>query len=599
MTFQHLTAEAEVRALIEWHNQHSDWVVLDFETTSKNPREAKLIDIQMSGREPDEAVLFDARFLPLLLELNTVFVWWNMKYDLTVAALAGCDLRRKEHRDGMLLHHLLDENADHSLDSIVQARYGDKYKEEFWSKYENYLDAPADERLVYGCKDIVYTDRVYREIRTALAADGIPEKLQLQVHGLALSLLGTELQGIQTDLEYTIQMGTALKADIVATEALLRQLAGDHADILELRQWAKEINECYTPKGKKWKTLPKPQFNFSSSGQVAALLYDQIKLPVVISKKTRNRTVDDDALEKLEGQHPIIPELRKLRKYSKMYGSFVEGVLSRVEGSVLYPSFNVNGTVTGRISHSNPNMGQMPSKGEWAKIRGIFIPQAGSKLITCDYGQLEVCVAAHFSQDKNLLRIIYEGASKHDITAEGVGVPRATAKTLNFAMQYQCQWQKVKEIVGCNDAEAKAIWNKYWETYAGERAVIDECNKRVDAGLPIINPFGRHRRFPAHFDENWQRAAAYRQAYSSLIQGTGSDITSTAFYRVAERLKSEGWGRGWFTVHDEILAEVREDKVEAARELIQETMVSVGREISLRVPLTVDCSPGLDRWQKI
>jgi DNA polymerase-1 len=604
MKFKQLKSEAEVRSLIDWHNANSKYVVLDTETTSKNPREAKLLDIQMSGRGEDEAVLFSGDYLLLLRELKPTCVWWNMKYDLIVAHRHGVDLRGLKNEDGMLLHHLLDENSEHDLDSLVQAQFGDRYKEEFWEKYENYLDAPFEERIQYACKDIVYTGRIYRHISKALDVDGIPAALRSQVHRLALALLGTELHGIKVDLEYTVEMGTALKADIVGTERQLRELGGYHCDIIELRQWAKEIEKVYSPgpRATKWKTLPKPDFNFQSPAQVVQLLYYELGLPKQLKwdrkSKQERLTTEDDALAEIEHHHPLVPLLRGYKKKTKMYGSFVEGVLDKAVGDTLYPGFNVNGTVTGRISHMEPNMGQMPSKGEWVKIRGIFVPPPGHKLITCDYGQLEVCVEAHFSHDKQLLKILNEGLSKHDITASEVGLPRGTAKTLNFAMQYRCEPPKVAEIVGCSKAEGEKIHRRYWEVYAGVERVYQECAAKVDRGEPIVNPYGRKRHLPREFRNKWERAAACRQAYSSLIQGTGADMTSDAFTEIDAELVGRQWGRGWYTVHDECLGQTLEQRVEESRELFRSKMLGIGPKIGLSVPLTVDCSEGLERWTK-
>jgi len=598
MKFYHLTTEAEIRALIAYHNMKSEFCVYDFETDSKNPREAKLIDIQMSGYGEDEAVMFGAEFLPLLSDLTCAHVLHNHRYDWKVAYLHGVDLRGKLVRDTMLMHHLHDENAAHDLDTWVQEQYGDNYKSRFWAEHKTYPEATFEKRLDYGCRDVVYTGLLYHYLDHSLGAQRVPGTLVEHVHRLAAALLDTELSGIKVDLDYTMTMGAELKGDIVKTEREARELVKYECLALELQAWSKVIEKTYTPKGKKWQTLPKPEFNFAGSAQVASLLFDQLKLPPVFSKKTRSRTADDKALEALESQHPVIPKIRQLRKYSKMYGSFVEGVLERATGDRIYPEFNVNGTVTGRISHSNPNMGQMPSRGDWSKIRGIFTPDEGHKLITCDYGMLEVVVAAHYSQDKNLLKIIHEGASKHDITAEALGVPRSVAKTANFAAQYLCGPRKFSEVIGCSEKEGEFYLNKYWEAYSGEKVVVDECRTKVDKGEPIINPFGRMRRFPAMFEKKWERESAYRQAYSSLIQGTGGDLTSYAFYHIAELLKSTGMGRAWFTVHDEILVEAKTEHVEEVRAAVQKFMICAGEHIKLSVPLTVECSGGLDRWTK-
>lgn len=601
MRFDYLEFEFEIRALIEWHNANSRSVVIDFETTDKNPRKAKLIDIQMEGYEPGHVVMFDARFLPLLLAFTTTLVGWNLKYDLKVAFLHGTDLRGKKWRDGMLLHHLVDENAPHDLDSLVQAEYGDDFKEAFWREFKDYPSAPFERRLDYGCKDIIYTRRIFDSLsRECVSVLPLVE----HVHRLAASLLNTEIEGLPVDLEFTIQMGSDLKGGILDLERQLRVAGGHDCEIIELRLWGKEIEKAYTPNGKKWKTIEKPEFNFSSSKQVCALLYDQLKLPVQISQKTKTRTADDDALEELELLHPLIPLLRQYRKLSTMYGTFVEGVLDRAENSVIYPSFNVNGTKTGRISHSDPNMGNMPSKGEWSRIRGIFVPRPGYKIVSADYGQLEVAIAAHFSQDPNLLKIIHEGASKHDITAAGLGIERGLAKTLNFAMQYLCSPFKVRQLLGCTEKEALEVWQKYWDTYAGEKRVIDDCIGRIERGEAIENPFGRKRRFPGYKRPHWADPSvgkfdkAMRQAYNALTQGTGGDMMSMAFYQTAETLQERGWGRGLFTVHDEGLIEAKAERAAEATELLVSNMLAIGPAIGLTVPLTVTPSEPLDRWQK-
>lgn len=596
MKFIHLTERKDIVDLIEWHNKRSEFCVLDFETTSKDPRTALLVDIQMSGRKPDEAVMFSGEFLPLLEKLTCTQVFQNFKYDWKVALRHGVDFRGKPMRDTMLLAHLDNENTSSGLDSMVQAEYGDDYKERFWARFKNYQDAPFEQQLEYAAKDIIYTGHIYRKLLASLKTQGVPDSLIEHVHRLALALFDTEVQGIRVDLDYTMHMGTQLKQDILGLESSLRTMGGDYCESVEMDLWLKELEKRKTEKGRA--NVPKPEFNFTSSGQVATLLYDELGLPEVVDKKTRRRTVDDKALEKLEHRHPLIPKIRDLRKFSKMYGSFIEGVLDKVTDGVIYPSFNVNGTVTGRLSHSEPNMAQMPSKGEWAKIRGIFIPAPGHKVITCDYGQLEVCIAAHFSMDKNLLKIIHEGASQHDITAAGLQCDRNKAKTTNFSMQYGCTEYKIAEIHGCSVPRAKEIIEMYWETYKELGDFVRWCHSQIEEGKPIANPFGRLRRFPTQFANHWEKEAAKRQVFSSLIQGTGADITSRAFYLVSERMMQEGWGRTWFTVHDELLVEAKEQHVEKVRQALIETMVGVGQEISLKIPLTVDCSPGLDRWQK-
>lgn len=601
MKFHYTTNLNEILTLIDWHNANSEYVVLDTETTELNPRRCKIVDVQMSGREPESVVMFPGEFAGALKALKPTHVGQNwIKYDWQALFHNGVDVRNENVRDTMLMHHLVDESASHSLDDWVQENYADDYKEKFWATYKSYQEAPLEARVEYACKDVVYTDRFYAWLRKSLSAQAIPGSLVEHVHSLARALVETEIHGIRVDVPYTVEMGAALKQDIERTQLELRRLAGYPAEIVELKMWAEEINKLYKPgpRSRKWQTVSKPLFNWGSGQQVRRLLYGELGLPVQIGEKTKNPTVDDKALETLGDAHPVLPELRKLRKYTKMHGAFIEGILGVVEADRIYPSFSVNGTVTGRISHSVPNMAQMPAKGEWCKIRGIFVPSPGHKLLTCDYGMLEVVVAAHFSQDKNLLRIIHEGASKHDITADALGISRTAAKTVNFACQYGAGARKLAAVLGVSNAEGQVAFDRYWASYSGERAVIDACRRSVDNGEPIRTPFGRLRHFPVNFSQKWEREAAYRQAYSALIQGTGADLTSRSFVLISRHLQRESWGRGLFTVHDEVVVEIEEDRVAETQTLLKDVMIAVGKEINLTVPLTVDCGEPLERWTK-
>lgn len=599
MKFKYLTDVTNIEELIEWHNQNSSYVVLDTETTGLNVHADRIVHIQMSGVEPHSAVMFDAEHAHLLLKLKVRQVGWNwVGFDWKMLKKAGVDLLDYPAHDAMLIDHLVDENREHTLDSRVQELFNDDYKQRFWAKYKSYVEAPLSEQLEYACKDIVYTDRVYRHLLYLYSVSGLPNDLINHVHRLANTLLRTECDGLRVDVDYCLQVGSELKAGLEKAHQEARHAAQHEIEVLEHELWAEEITKAYKPKGKKWKTLEKPVFNFGSSGQVCNLLYSKLGLRKQLNSKTKKVTADDKALERLGDAHEVLPRIREIRKLSKMSTAFVDSILEKTTTGRIYPRFNVNGTVTGRISHSEPNMAQMPSKGEWAKIRGIFVPNLGERFLTCDYGMLEVVVAAHYSRDKNLLSIIYDGASKHDITATSLGVDRATAKTLNFALQYQCSPRKVAEIMGCSASDGDYYWNLYWETYEGEKVVVDECKAKVDRGEPIVNLMGRHRRFPSKFNSQWEKEAAYRQAYSSLIQGTGSDLCSWATYTVDSILRHSRYGSVLFTVHDELVATSKLNFTDETSEILKNTMIQAGPHWGLNDPLTVECSEPLERWAK-
>jgi DNA polymerase-1 len=597
MHFERLNTAEEVEALITWHNTNSKYVVLDLETTGLDPFTDKITDVVISGIKPASSCVFHAVFLEQVncLRVHTLILH-NFRFDYRMLYHSGVDLRKVSTvRDTMLLHHLTNPDAvSHALDSIIQEEYQDDYKERFWSKYSSYGEASEEDKLEYACKDVVYTGLIYKLLNKRLADMGIPESLVDHVHRLALALYNTELEGVRVDTAYLTEVGVELGTAINAMLPEMRASAETQIRQLELDSWLALMETKVRPETKA--RVACPVFNWSSPKQLADLIYHRLKLSPQYNK--RNLTCDDEALSKIEHEHVLIPKMREWRTLQKMQTSFVEGVTEKLKNGRIHPSLNVNGTKTGRISCSEPNLQQMPSYKPWSKIRGIFIPDAGTELLTCDYKQLEVVVAAHFSMDKALLSIVLEGASQHDITANSLKVERSVAKTINFSMQYGCTPYKTKQILQCSDAEAKYIWNKYWETYPGLKKVIDECGALVDAGKPIVTPFGRRRLFPTKFDQAWQKESAKRQAFSTLIQGTGADLTHVAFYQVSENLSQTKRGRALFEVHDEIVALSKRGCYSEVKQLVETTMVKVGRDINLRVPLTVDCSGPLERWNK-
>lgn len=596
MRFLEYDSQSQIKELINYHNENSEYVTLDTETTGLDPFNDSITDIVVSGHHESEVITFSVKYIDLLRSLRRPILAHNFKFDFRMCLRHGVDLRVSGlFADTMLLDHLLDENQEHSLDAIVKRRYSDPYKEIFWSNYETFQKAPKEEQLIYSCKDVYYTRRIYHDISSELKRENIPKSLTKHVHNLALSLYDTEVEGICLDVNRLNDLSRQLTEQISLLRTKLSQTVAYDISVIELELFEKELDKRKTLKGKN--NVKRPVFDWDSALQVGKLLYDQLGLPEQLNQKSKNRTVDDGSLQLLENRHSIIPKLRKYREYQKIYTAFIDGSIKRMRRGKIYPSFNINGTVTGRTSSSDPNLQQLPREGG---IRAIYIPREGYSFITCDYSQLEVTLAAHFSRDENLLRIVYDGASQHDITANGLSIPRQTAKTINFAMQYGAGAYKISNVLGCSVKEAELIYNKYWETYKGLHRFILECHAKVENGESLINPFGRRRRFPSHFNTKWELERAKRQAANSLIQGTGADITNRAFYLVDQKLKntnSDISGRSLFPVHDEVLIEVPESQSSYWDNILQQTMVNIGKEINLSVPLKVESSGPMKCWQ--
>jgi DNA polymerase-1 len=290
--------------------------------------------------------------------------------------------------------------------------------------------------------------------------------------------------------------------------------------------------------------------------------------------------------------HPVVRLIQENRELQKVYGSYVTGTLDRLDKGRIYPQFRVNGTVTGRISHSNPNLAQLPKAGG---VRGIYIPDPGTVFISADYSQLEVAIEAHLTRDPNLLRIITEGASKHEITAAALGCSRDLAKTINFASQYHCTHKKIAKLAGVSEQEGLKIFNKFWETYAGPKKLKQQTDKEIDAGVVLTTCYGRKRRFAVRKRSEFD--GDYRQGYNFKIQSPGADFMSEAFYLTSEELQIKGIGRGIVTIHDEGLIEAKEDYWEEAQALLVKNMEYMATKYKLTVPLKAQPSGKMLRWE--
>lgn len=598
MNFKRLTSSAEVLDLIEHHNQRSKFVSLDVETTSTEPRHAKLLDIQLSGKNKDEAVIFSAEKAPLLANISKslVIVAHNYKYDAHVLFKHQVDLLSHTWRDTLLIAHLLDENREsYSLDSFVKEYFNDDYKEEFWKKHKTYEEASPADAIEYACKDIVYTDRLFVRFNVDLERERIPSDLVTHAHRLQDSLLRTEIEGIRVDKEYLTDLGVGIKQRIDELAPKMRSSVEDEIAVCELQLWGEELSKRKTDKGRA--RVPRPTFNFESGKQLQRLLYKNMGLPEQRNAKTRAVSTDYESLQNIRSYHPVIELIQENRDLQKVYGTYIQGTVEKLEESDvdrinqprIYPQFRVAGTVTGRLSHSQPNLAQLPKSGG---VRGIYVPDRGRVLISADYSQLEVVIEANLTGDKNLIRMLENGESKHDLTARELGCDRDTAKTLNFAHQYWCSHYKTAKLLGVSVDEGLRVWTKYWQIYSGAKALKAKTDAMVDRGDPIVSVFGRKRRFEKKNRQGWD--SDYRQAYNFLIQSTGADITSEAFYKVSERLRIIGKGRGLFTVHDEILIEVDEGFSEEANHRLKAIMTEFPCS---KVPLKVESSGPMLRWE--
>lgn len=582
---------SDVETASELCRSFTGTVALDIETTGLDRFEDRLLSVGVRHKDSIYILVGEACGGLGALSAGVELVFHNAQFDLKFLRQKGINLYSNKWVDTMLLHHLCDENASHSLKDLIPYFFRDNYKADFWSKYKSAEEAPEDELDLYNAKDVFYTLELKNLLLDDLESQGVPYSLVEHVHSLQRALMATEWSGVRIDVEYLTEKGVALKKVIEETRAKIFELVPLQIELIEAEDWLKEIDKRKTQKGKA--SVPKPEFSLESQKQVMRLLYEHLSLPVQYHQKTKKPSIDYDALQALKDLHPVAELLCQYREAFKVYTSYIEGTLERMKNGRIYPEFNVNGTATGRISHRNPNLAQLPREGG---VRGIYAPDPGYVFISADYSSLEVYIEAHFTKDKNLLRLINEGISKHDLTAQEIGIDRTTAKTVNFLAQYHGTSHRLSLVLNISKQEAQKILDKYWAAYKGCKALKQKTDLMVNQGEPVKNPFGRRRRFAYKRRSEWD--ADYRQAYNALIQGTGSDCCSRAFYRIHDRLVAAGIGRGLFTVHDEILITVKKEFAAQAEEWLKEEMTEAGRFVNLSVDLKSEACIMESRWEK-
>ncbi len=580
MKFIQVLTEQQAHELVSMMPQI---IAVDTEFVPGNPRTTQLTSVIVA--DSDRAWICSPHLLPILspaIRSRTVLLQDYNRCDTIILKQHHCDISDTLVYNLIDMHHLIDENADHSLGSRVMATFLDDYKIRLKGQYDN---------LEYQGKDGIYTYLLGIKDITALNKKGLMP-FYLQIKALSDALLDTQLQGIKVDTELMRRTKDTMSAKIAEYLPKLKEEFYIETESWELEEWQKEISKRKSELGRL--RVPRPNFNFDSDRQISWLVYDALESPVINKTKSGNPKTDYETLLSISEGQGRLKTLVEYKDVKTLYSTFVEGMIERTEDGRIYPSFNVSGTSTGRLSHSNPNMGNLPRSGV---IRNFFVPDPGCVLIGADYAQLEVVIEANLTEDPSLLKIINEGKSKHDITAEGLGIERNAAKTLNFALQYGAGPGKVAKILGTSKAEAEDIFKRYWELYSGVRTLKEKTDKEVKEKHCVTNLAGRTRHFPVTSDK-WELLKQQRQAYNFLIQGVAAECCNRSFTEFHKFLKDSGQGRTLFSVHDEIVAEVKEHFDEYAMTTLESIMEAISLQFNFKYPLKSKSYGPLLFWDK-
>ena len=345
-------------------------------------------------------------------------------------------------------------------------------------------------------------------------------------------------------------------------------------------------------------------FNIDSPMQLSHVLFDVMGLPTTGLKKTQRGYYSTNAkvLEDLAQRYDIVARVLEYRERAKIQSTYLDALPALIAGDGrIHTTFNQTVTATGRLSSSDPNLQNIPTRSELGhRVRTAFTPAAGTVFLACDYSQIELRLLAHLSGDEHLVAAFNEGADFHAATAARVfGLPvqqvtpqlRARAKAVNFGIVYGQQAYGLATSLKIPRWEAQEMIDRYFEAYPGVRSFLDaQVAFAHDKGY-VETMYGRRRYTREINSRNFQeRSFAERTAMNHPMQGTAADIIKIAMVRVAERLRAEGLAsRMILQIHDELDFEVPEAEIDVLSALVRETMEGVAE---LRVPLIADVSYG-------
>ncbi len=379
------------------------------------------------------------------------------------------------------------------------------------------------------------------------------------------------------------------------------ELAGFRIDGAALARFGEDLQQRIVTLEQSIYDMAGEEFNINSPKQLGAILFDKLQLPH--GKKTKTGwSTNAEVLEKLRYEAPIVDKVLEYRQYAKLRSTYADGLLRAVspDGRVR-TSFQMTVTATGRLSSTEPNLQNIPTRTELgSEIRRLFIAGDGNVLVDADYSQIELRLLAHMAGDEAMQQAFLSGADFHTVTAAKVfHVPesevthqmRSRAKAVNFGIVYGMSAFSLSQDIHVTVAEAKDYMERYFATYPGVKQYMTDIVEKAKEQGYVETLYHRRRALPELKSSNFvQRSFGERVALNMPIQGTAADIMKLAMLRVYDRLRRENLqARLIMQVHDELIVECPEAKQEAVEKLLQQEMEQVA---ALAVPLTAEAHSG-------
>ncbi len=579
-------------------------VCFDTETTSKSAIEAKLVGMSFSI-EKGEAWYVSKRgmmeemveiFRPLFENEKIAKVGQNMKYDIEVLSRCGIEVRGEKY-DTMIAHYLLQPELRHNMDYMAETilNYATIHYEDVVPKGCTMADLDESKVCDYACEDADITLQLWENLEERVKAE-------------------EGLWHLFKEIEMPL-------VDVLAD----MELTGVSIDSNALREVSKMFNERMLSHEKRIFELSGHPFNINSPKQVGEILFGEMK---IIEKPKKTKTgqfvTSEEVLTALRKDHEIVNEILEYRGLKKLVGTYVDALPKLVnrETGKIHTSFNQCVTATGRLSSSDPNLQNIPVRGEDGKeIRKCFI--AGKEketgelslfvdysvetekclFFSADYSQIELRVMAHLSKDEHMIEAFRKGYDIHAATAatvygknreEVTRDERTKAKRANFGLIYGISTWGLSQSLMIDRKESKALMDGFFQTFPKVQQYMEEA-KRIASEKGYATTLLHRRRYLADINSGnaTVRGFAERNAINAPIQGTAADIIKIAMIRIHKRFKEEGIrSKMILQVHDELNFSVYESEREKVQKIVLEEMENA---YPLSVPLVADYGWG-ENW---
>jgi len=567
-------------------------VSIDTESTSEDPMRAELVGISLS-MEKDKGIYIPVAhkvkdrqldrdyviggFKEVIEDPNIKKIGQNIKYDALIFKRLNMDIKGI-YFDTMVASYVINPGLrQHNLNVLAQQYLNYKmisYKEIVGGGKETFADVDLKSAKEYACEDAEVVWRLWPILDEKLHKEGNASLFYELEMPLIEVLMDMEYSGVKIDEEFFKDMSIRISKELSKLEEEIFEEAG-------------------------------MEFNINSPQQLGFVLFEKLKLPVQKkTTKTKSYSTDVRVLETLSSLNYKLPSLiLRYRSLSKLKSTYLDSLLQMInpETGRIHTSFNQTVTATGRLSSSNPNLQNIPIRGEEGReIRKGFIADEGNLLLSADYSQIELRIFAHYSQDPVFINAFREGIDIHTKTASeilGVEMDKVTddmrriAKAINFGIIYGMGPLKLSQELHIDRREAQRYIESYYKRYKGvlryREQMIDMARKR---GY-VTTLFNRKRYLPGiNHSKARIRAEAERMAINTPIQGTAADLIKKAMIDIHRRLKEKRLKTKLILqVHDELVFEVPESELEEVKEVVLKEMEGV---YPLSVPLRVDIGVG-------